>query len=113
MPIPFDSPVKLLNTYNNGYLTFQKIGTNIVSKSKNLTYSELDLDKKPIMPDDSSYIIPVKTNSAESLTYECVTHFVDLSKATEDPMPWQFVLHMVEVQNDSLIQHDIIYFQHT
>lgn len=49
------------------------------------------------MPDDSSYIIPVKTNSAESLTYECVTHFVDLSKATEDPMPWQFVLHMVEV----------------
>lgn len=62
---------------------------------------------------DDSYIIPVKTNSAESLTYECVTHFVDLSKITEAPMPWQFVLHMVEVENDSLIQHDIIYFQHT
>jgi hypothetical protein len=42
-----------------------------------------------------------------------VTHFVDLSKSTEDPMPWEFVLHMVEVDNDSLIQHDIIYFQHT
>jgi hypothetical protein len=28
-------------------------------------------------------------------------------------MPWEFVLHMVEVENDSLIQHDIIYFQHT
>lgn len=62
---------------------------------------------------DDSYIIPVKTNSAESITYECVTHFVDLSKQTEDPMPWEFVLHMVEVENDSLIQHDIIYLQHT
>jgi hypothetical protein len=62
---------------------------------------------------DDSYIIPVKTNSAESLTFECVTHFVDLSKPTEDPMPWEFVLHMVEVENESLIQHDIIYFQHT
>lgn len=62
---------------------------------------------------DDSYIIPVKTNSTESLAYECVTHFVDLSKSTEDPMPWEFVLHMVEVENDSLIQHDIIYFQHT
>lgn len=56
----------------------------------------------------------MKTNSAESTTYECVTHFVDLSvQSTEDPMPWQFVLHMKEVENDSLIQHDIIYFKHT
>jgi hypothetical protein len=39
---------------------------------------------------------------------------VDLSSdKAEDPMPWQFVLHMNEVENDSLIQHDIIYFQHT
>ena len=28
-------------------------------------------------------------------------------------MPWKFQLHMTEVENDSLIQHDIIYFQHT
>lgn len=62
---------------------------------------------------DDSYIIPVKTNSAESETFECVTHFVDLSAQSEDPMPWQFMLHMNEVENDSLIQHDIIYFQHT
>jgi hypothetical protein len=33
MPIPFDSPVKLLNTYNNGYLTFEKIGTTPPPKS--------------------------------------------------------------------------------
>ena len=59
-------------------------------------HSEHGLDKQPIMADDS-YIIPVKTNSSESETFECVTHFVDLSKVTEDPMPWQFKLHMVEV----------------
>ncbi len=34
MPVPFDSPVKLLNTFNNGYLTFEKIGTIPPSKSK-------------------------------------------------------------------------------
>ena len=28
-------------------------------------------------------------------------------------MPWQFVLHVNEVENDCLIQHDIVYFQHT
>jgi hypothetical protein len=44
---------------------------------------------------DDSYIIPVKTNSNDSKAFECVTHFVDLSKQTEDPMPWEFVLHMV------------------
>jgi hypothetical protein len=33
MPIPFDSPVKLLNTYNNGYLNFEKIGTTAPAKS--------------------------------------------------------------------------------
>ena len=56
MPIPFDSPVKLLNTFNNGYLTFEKIGTIPPSK-------KFDLDKTPIMADDS-YVIPVKTNSS-------------------------------------------------
>ncbi len=29
MQIPFDSPVKLLNIYNNGYLTFEKINCQI------------------------------------------------------------------------------------
>ncbi len=28
-------------------------------------------------------------------------------------MPWQFVLHAAEVENDYLLQHDIVYFQHT
>lgn len=64
MPIPFDSPVKLLNTYNNGYLTFEKVGCQVPPKrifENNLGH---DLDKKPITPKDDSYVIPVKTNSA-------------------------------------------------
>lgn len=90
MPIPFDSPVKLLNIFNNGYLTYEKIGIPASVKNKEF------LNQKPITA-DKSYLIPVKTNSSESVIYECVTHFTDLSKQTEDPMPWQFVLHMVEV----------------
>jgi len=34
MAIPMDSPVKLLNVYNNGYLTFEKIGISPRTKSK-------------------------------------------------------------------------------
>lgn len=73
-----------------------------------------ELERKAIQADES-YIIPVKTNSSQSEIYECVTHFDDLSKVSKDPtpMPWQFQLHMCDVVNDSLIQHDIIYFQHT
>lgn len=56
MMIPFDSPVKLLNILNNGFLTFEKIGITPIIK-------KIDLDKKPIIA-DNSYIIPVKTNSA-------------------------------------------------
>lgn len=73
------------------------------------------MERKAITADDS-YVIPVKTNSSESSIYECVTHFDDLSKLSQfdpKPMPWQFQLHMCDVVNDSLIQHDIIYFQHT
>jgi hypothetical protein len=78
---------------------------------------------------DKSYVLPVKTNSTESQTYECVTHFVDLSNLStvvdpseptepveqmdDKPMPWKFILHMNEVENELLVQHDIIYFQHT
>lgn len=29
------------------------------------------------------------------------------------PMPWRFKLHVNEVINDSLIQHDVVYLQHT
>lgn len=43
---------------------------------------------------DDSYVIPVKTNSSESISYECVTHFMDLSKESDNPMPWKFDLHM-------------------
>ena len=28
-------------------------------------------------------------------------------------MPWKFVLHFNDVDNDSLIQHDIVYLEHT
>jgi hypothetical protein len=44
-----------------------------------------------------------------------VTHFVDLSieKEVPVPMPWKFRLQFKEVENDSLIQHDIVYLEHT
>ena len=73
MPIPFESPAKLLNTFNNGYLTFEKIGLGNSGKKK-----EIDLDKK-LIDTHESFKIPVKTNSADTLSYECVTHFMDLS----------------------------------
>ena len=69
-------------------------------------------EKKPIQGDDS-YKIPVKTNSTTSKIYEIVTYFVDLSAEKEVPMPWKFALHMNDVDNDILIQHDIVYLQHT
>lgn len=28
-------------------------------------------------------------------------------------MPWQFQLHFNSVENDSLIQHDIVFLRHT
>jgi hypothetical protein len=69
---------------------------------------------------DDSYVIPVKTNSSETEIYETVTHFMDLSKPPENediiptPMPWRFQLHIRDLEDTgSLIQHDIIYFQHT
>ena len=65
-------------------------------------------------------MIPVKTKSSESDIYECVTHFMDLSKEPESehavptPMPWRFQLHIRDIDvTESLIQHDIIYFEHT
>jgi hypothetical protein len=43
-----------------------------------------------------------------------VTHFADLSiKEETTPMPWHFKLHFQDVENDSLIQHDIVYLEHT
>lgn len=57
----------------------------------------------------------MKTATENSEVYEVVTHFVDLSieSKTPTPMPWQFQLHFKEVENDSLIQHDIVYLRHT
>ena len=119
MPIPFDSPVQLQNMYNNGFLTYEKIGISVKEKSTTLNNVEFDLEKKPIETDDS-YVIPVKTKSSESEIYECVTHFMDLSREPESqhavptPMPWHFQLHINDIDvTQSLIQHDIIYFQHT
>jgi hypothetical protein len=28
-------------------------------------------------------------------------------------MPWRFKLHVNDVVNDTLIQHDVVYLQHT
>ena len=82
MAIPFDSPVQLQNVYNNGFLTYEKIGIPPKEKSTSFSNVEFDLEKKPIEADDS-YVIPVKTKSSESDIYECVTHFMDLSKEPE------------------------------
>lgn len=68
-----DSPILIRNKFNNGYLTFERIGVEGLKSSK-----KIDLDKKPIVADDT-FRIPVKTNSSESEIYDTVTHFVDLS----------------------------------
>lgn len=107
MPIPFDSPILIRNEFNYGYLTFEKIGMGDQGKSRG-TY----IEKKPIESNDS-YRIPVKTQSLKSDVYEVVTHFVDLSCEREVPMPWRFKLHVNDVVNDTLIQHDVVYLKHT
>jgi hypothetical protein len=38
---------------------------------------------------------------------------VDLSVEKEVPMPWRFMLHVNNVVNDTLIQHDVVYLKHT
>lgn len=73
MEIPFDSPIILKNEFNNGYLTFEKLGINDGKGEKGMY-----IEKKPI-DSGNSYKIPVKTKSEASNIYECVTHFVDLS----------------------------------
>lgn len=70
------------------------------------------IEKKPIESNDS-YKIPIKTQSKKSEVYEIVTHFVDLSCEKEVPMPWRFKLHVNNVINDTLIQHDVVYLKHT
>lgn len=49
----------------------------------------------------------------QSQSYEIVTHFVDLSCEKEAPMPWRFKLHVRDVINDTLIQHDVVYLNHS
>jgi hypothetical protein len=107
MPIPFDSPILIRNEFNYGYLTFEKIGMGDQGKSRG-TY----IEKKPIESNDT-YRIPVKTQSVKSDVYEVVTHFVDLSCEREVPMPWRFKIHVNDVINDTLIQHDVVYLKHT
>lgn len=107
MPIPFDSPIIIKNDFNNGYLTFEKIGMADLGSTKN-TY----INKKPIESNDT-YNIPVKTPTINADNYEVVTHFVDLSCEREVPMPWIFKLHVNDVINETLIQHDVVYLQHT
>ena len=107
MEIPFTSPILIKNVYNNGYLTFEKMGINKVQND-----SSNYVEREPT-PSDDSYKIPVKTFSEKSQIFEVVTHFVDLSFETTNPMPWQFQIHFKDVNNDSLVQHDIVYLQHT
>ena len=55
----------------------------------------------------------MKTQSTKSDFYEVVTHFTDLSCEREGPMAWRFKLHVNDVVNDTLIQHDVVYLKHT
>ena len=43
MAIPFDSPVQLQNMYNNGFLTYEKIGISVKEKSTSFDNIEFDL----------------------------------------------------------------------
>jgi hypothetical protein len=47
MRIPFDSPVKLLNIYNNGYLTFERHGITVIEKSNYVLIQNLIWTKHP------------------------------------------------------------------
>jgi hypothetical protein len=107
MPIPFDSPILIQNVFNNGYMTFEKIGMGDQGKTRD-TY----IEKKPIESNDT-YRIPVKTQSEKSDVYEVVTHFVDLSVEKEVPMPWRFKLQVNLIVNEILAQHDVVFLQHT
>ncbi len=55
----------------------------------------------------------MRKKSVRSRTFRCVSHSRDLSSNLETPMPWKFRLHMKDVVNDILIQHDIGYLQHS
>lgn len=104
MPIPFDSPILIKNLFNSGFMTFEKVGMGDLGNNRG-TY----IEKKAIESNDS-YRIPVKTQSLKSDIYEVVTHFIDLSvEQKEVPMPWRFKLHVNDVINDTLIQHDVVY----
>lgn len=37
MPIPFDSPILIKNEFNNGFLTFEKIGMSDAGKNRGRT----------------------------------------------------------------------------
>ena len=114
MQIPFSSPFLLKNFSNNGFLTYEKFGMNLLS-SVNGTIAlivERCMEQIPT-PSDESFSIPVKTQSTISRIYETVTHFADLSSEKTAPMPWIFKLHFNDADNDSLIQHDIVYLKHT
>lgn len=50
MPIPFDSPVKLLNTYNNGFLTFEQIGITLPTNSNLLVTQSTASTSSPSWP---------------------------------------------------------------
>lgn len=114
MQIPFTSPFLLKNINNNGFLTYEKIGMNLLSSANGIILIILERCMEQIpTPSDESFAIPVKTQSTISKIYESVTHFADLSVEKTVPMPWTFQLHFNDADNDSLIQHDIVYLEHT
>lgn len=112
MGIPFGSPVKICNVVTGTYLTFETAG-NSSSNQRSTWLPYLELNLKPT-PSKESFQIPVKKKSDQSQVYSAVLFSGGLSPTSDTPTPWTFKLHMKEViNNDTLIQHDIGYLQHT
>lgn len=57
MSIPFDSPILIRNLFNNGYMTYEKVGMGDSGNARG-TYIE-----KKAIESNESYRIPVKTQS--------------------------------------------------
>lgn len=53
MEIPFSSPVKIKNVYNNGFLTFEKLGIAVNTNNLSNTVDMLDdyMQKVPTSSD--------------------------------------------------------------
>lgn len=117
MKIPFGSPVKIKHIKTGTYLTFEN-ASNQDNSQKSTRRLTSELNQKPI-PSHESFKIPIKKKSEKFPVFTAVLFsggIYPTSKSCEtsdNATPWVFKLHMKDVINDTLIQHDIGYLQHT